>query len=178
MWQAGWVWKERVISFMDADDNTLLVRLAPERMQLAVVDSRPAIEGSELRAFASAVFRAYVGPPLAAELAAAASQLVALEAVLAPAQAAQLAAARRAIEAAQVAMSEPEAAAEPARATSGPAWLDPTANPAAEVSVAKRPRRPRKPRTFRCGEGYLLDWGWRRIAVEPESQRSSCVGER
>ncbi|HEY0189747.1 MAG TPA: hypothetical protein VGC42_01410 [Kofleriaceae bacterium] len=157
--------KERVITFMDADDNTLLVRLAHERVQLAVIDSRPALEGGELRAFASALFRAYVAPPLASQLAEAASQLAALEAGpgLAAAQRAQLAAARRAIEAVQGSLAEAEPA-EPGHQRA-PAWLDPACAPARDPACAPARAKRRKPRTFRASDGELLDWGWTRIAA-------------
>jgi len=167
------------MTFIDADDNTMLVRLGPERLQLAVVDSRPGIEGSELRAFASAVFQAYVGPPLVEQLAAAASQLVEVEAAggLSAEQVTQLAAVRRTLSTVEGALIEPElqpATRSRRNTRRRPAWLDPTMGPAspppavapAEPSepVEPGPQR-RKPRTFRTGEGYLLDWGWKRIAA-------------
>jgi hypothetical protein len=62
---------ERQLTFIDGDENLLLVRLKRDRVQLCVVDSRPELEGDELRAFATALFATYIGGPLAVRLEAA-----------------------------------------------------------------------------------------------------------
>ena len=62
---------ERRLTFIDVDENPLIVCLKDDRVQLLVVDSRPELEAGELRAFAAALFAAYGGAPLAGQLAAA-----------------------------------------------------------------------------------------------------------
>lgn len=59
---------ERQITFIDADDNPLIVLLKHERVQFFVVDSEPELEAAELREFATALFAAYVARPLADRL--------------------------------------------------------------------------------------------------------------
>jgi len=59
---------ERQITFIDADENPLIVRLAHDRAQFFVVDSEPELEAGELRGFATALFAAYVAAPLARRL--------------------------------------------------------------------------------------------------------------
>jgi hypothetical protein len=61
---------DRQITFIDTDDNPLIVRLKEDRAQLVVVDGEPELEAAELRGFATALFAAYVGGPLARRLAA------------------------------------------------------------------------------------------------------------
>lgn len=62
------VMTERQLTFIDADENRLVLWLKEDRVQLCVVDSRPELEAGQLRAFASALFAAYVGGPLVARL--------------------------------------------------------------------------------------------------------------
>lgn len=62
---------ERLLTFIDGDDNRLELWLKPERIQLVVIDSRPELADAELRRFASALFAEYVAGGLAAELEAA-----------------------------------------------------------------------------------------------------------
>lgn len=62
---------ERRLTFIDVDENPLVVCMKEDRVQLLVVDSRPELEAGELRAFAAALFAAYGGAPLAGQLAAA-----------------------------------------------------------------------------------------------------------
>jgi len=62
---------ERRLTFIDVDENPLIVCLKEDRVQLLVVDSRPELEAGELRAFTAALFAAYGGAPLAGQLAAA-----------------------------------------------------------------------------------------------------------
>jgi hypothetical protein len=59
---------ERRLTFIDVDENQLVVWLKEDRIQLVVVDSRPELEAGELRGFAVALFATYVGAPLAARL--------------------------------------------------------------------------------------------------------------
>jgi hypothetical protein len=61
---------DRQLTFIDTDDNPFIVRLKPDRVQLLGVDSEPELEAGELRGFATALFAAYVGGPLARRLAA------------------------------------------------------------------------------------------------------------
>lgn len=60
---------ERLLTFIDVDENRLELWLKPDRIQLVVIDSRPELEAGELRRFAAAVFVEYVGRDLAARLA-------------------------------------------------------------------------------------------------------------
>jgi len=62
---------ERQLTFIDVDENPLIVCMKEDRVQLRVVDSRPELEAGELRAFAAALFAAYGGGALAGQLAAA-----------------------------------------------------------------------------------------------------------
>jgi len=55
---------ERGLRFIDVDENRLELWLEPDRAQLVVVDSRPELEGSELRRFASVLFAEYVARDL------------------------------------------------------------------------------------------------------------------
>ena len=55
---------ERQITFIDVDENPLVVQLKHERVQFFVVDSEPELETDELREFATALFAAYVAGPL------------------------------------------------------------------------------------------------------------------
>src|SRR5215470_7909478 len=59
---------ERRLTFIDADENPLVVWLKEDRIQLFVVDSRPELEANELRGFAVALFATYVGAQLATRL--------------------------------------------------------------------------------------------------------------
>jgi hypothetical protein len=52
---------ERQLTFIDVDENSLVLWLKEDRIQLRVVDSRPELEADELRAFASILFATYVG---------------------------------------------------------------------------------------------------------------------
>lgn len=62
---------ERLLTFIDVDENRLELRLKQDRVQLVVIDSRPELEAGELRRFASVLFAEYVGQDLAARLEAA-----------------------------------------------------------------------------------------------------------
>lgn len=69
--QEGYDMTERRLTFIDTDENPLVVWLKEDRVQLCVVDSRPELEASELRRFVSALFATYVGAQLATRLEAA-----------------------------------------------------------------------------------------------------------
>ncbi|MEO7735206.1 MAG: hypothetical protein ABIY55_29900, partial [Kofleriaceae bacterium] len=68
---------ERQLTFTDLDENPLVVRLMPDRIELAVYDSRPELAAGELRAFVSALFAEYLGPHLVIRLTAARARLLA-----------------------------------------------------------------------------------------------------
>jgi hypothetical protein len=59
---------ERRLTFIDVDENPLVVWLKDDRIQLSVIDSRPELEAGELRRFAVALFATYVGAQLATRL--------------------------------------------------------------------------------------------------------------
>jgi hypothetical protein len=59
---------ERRLTFIDVDENPLVVWLKEDRIQLSVVDSRPELEAGELRGFVVALFATYVGAQLATRL--------------------------------------------------------------------------------------------------------------
>jgi hypothetical protein len=153
--------KERLITFIDTDENTLLVRLKHERVQLAVVDSRPELEGNELRGFATALFKTYVAAPLIDRLDDAHGKLAALRGKLAALEggAALLAAlddSVRSIDEVKRAMSAPIVEAKP----------DP--KPPLIPDYTPIGRRKKAHRRHRAGEGPLLGWGWRRMADDDE----------
>lgn len=66
---------DRQITFIDTDENPLVVHLKDDRIQLVVYDSRPELEANELRGLATALFAAYVGGGLAQRLGAASGRL-------------------------------------------------------------------------------------------------------
>jgi hypothetical protein len=66
---------ERLLTFIDVDENRLELWLKPDRVQLVVIDSRPELEAGELRRFASVLFAEYVARDLADRLAAARGRL-------------------------------------------------------------------------------------------------------
>ncbi|HEX2688988.1 MAG TPA: hypothetical protein VHN14_20335 [Kofleriaceae bacterium] len=59
---------ERRLTFIDVDENPLVVWLKEDRIQLSVIDSRPELEAGELRGFVVALFATYVGAQLATRL--------------------------------------------------------------------------------------------------------------
>jgi hypothetical protein len=67
---------ERQLTLIDVDENPFVVRLKEDRIQLAVIDCRPELEASELRALASVLFAVYCGAPLVGRLDAARARLV------------------------------------------------------------------------------------------------------
>jgi hypothetical protein len=66
---------ERLLTFIDVDENRLELWLKPDRVQLVVIDSRPELEAGELRRFASVLFAEYVARGLADPLAVARGRL-------------------------------------------------------------------------------------------------------
>ena len=59
---------ERQLTFIDVDENSLVLWLKEDRVQLRVVDSRPELEAGELRAFASVLFAGEFTAPVVAFL--------------------------------------------------------------------------------------------------------------
>jgi len=168
---------ERQLTFIDVDENSLVLWLKEDRVQLRVVDSRPELEADELRAFAAILFATYVGPPLAARLEAARAQLDGVRARLASSGAGELTAevaemerSLRAIEDVAAAIAgvrkvvAPPSASERCAAPAAPAAPAPAASaaPAARgATSAGAPRRSRKSgRGTRASEGELPGWGW------------------
>jgi hypothetical protein len=145
---------ERQLTFIDVDENSLVLWLKEDRIQLRVVDSRPELEADELRAFASILFATYVGSPLAARLEAARAQLDGVRARLASGDAGE-----RAAEVAEIERSL-RAIEDVAAVIAGVRKLAPP--PPAPAPTASAPaRRPRKSsRGRRASEGESLDWGW------------------
>jgi len=149
---------ERQITFIDVDENPLVVWLKQDRVQLFVVDSEPELESTELRAFATALFAAYVGGPLAQRLEAARAKIDDVRETLATTGGARelvaaldgslrvIADARDAITAASLAVAPSAGRARPPEPT-------PLVSGAAS-------RRRKSTRGQRAGEGPLLGWGW------------------
>jgi hypothetical protein len=142
---------ERQLTFIDVDENSLVLWLKEDRVQLRVVDSRPELEADELRAFASILFATYVGPPLAARLEAARAQLDGVRARLASGDAGE-----RAAEVADIEHSL-RAIEDVAAVIAGVRKLAPPAATAASAP-ARRPRKSGRGR--RAGEGDPPEWGW------------------
>lgn len=67
---------ERQLTLIDVDENPFVVRFKEDRIQLAVIDCRPELEASELRALAAVLFAVYCGAPLIGRLDAARTRLV------------------------------------------------------------------------------------------------------
>lgn len=145
---------ERQITFIDVDENPLIVHLAKDRIQLFVVDSEPGLEGGELRGFAVALFAAYVGGPLVQRLRAAREQIDGVRGALAATGAhhlvAELDGSLRAITDATEAMTAAVTAVAP-----GSGEPEVTDEPALRIERGKSTRGPR------AGDGgALLGWGW------------------
>jgi len=156
---------ERQLTFIDVDENSLVLWLKEDRVQLRVVDSRPELEAGELRAFASVLFAAYVGGPLAARLEAACAQLAAVSDQLAASGAEAQAAA---MTGPLGAIREVAAAFAGVRAAIAPAPGKAPAPAASRPAPARAPARPRKRRGHRAGEGDPPAWGWTRAGTRAE----------
>ncbi|HEX4417016.1 MAG TPA: hypothetical protein VH165_03910 [Kofleriaceae bacterium] len=153
-----------MIAFTDVDENTLVVRLRDERIQLSVVDSRPELEGGELRGFATALFNTYAAAPLVEQLADARGKLAALRgklAKLAPeeeegaALVAGLEDALRSVDAVRRVLSAPVTEARPRKPPPIPDYTP--------IGRRKRTRR------FRASESPGMGWGWRPLPDDDAS---------
>jgi hypothetical protein len=167
---------ERRITFIDADENPLVVWLKDDRVQLFVVDSEPELAAGELRGFALALFATYVGPALTTRLASARTNLGGVRDALVAAGAADaliaaLDGSLRALEDVEQGLTAAGAAIAPDPAPVTPPWPPwPTEpreppglpGPAVRSMVTARSgdRKPTRPR--RAREAELLGWGWRR----------------
>lgn len=152
---------ERQLTFIDVDENSLVLWLKEDRVQLRVVDSRPELEADELRAFAAVLFATYVGPPLAARLEVARAQLDGVRTRLASSGAGELVAEVSEIERSLRAIEDVAAAISGVRklAAAPACGSRPAAPPAPPAPIAPQPR-PRKRRATRAGEGDVQGWGW------------------
>lgn len=163
--------EDRQLTFIDTDENSLVLWLKEDRVQLRVVDSRPELEADELRAFASVLFAAYVGGPLAARIEAACAQLAGVRDQLAASgaseQAAAMAGSLRAISEVAAAIAGVRKAVEPAPEPPQAPSPSPSRSRAASASAsasgpARALGRGRKSRGGRAAEGESLTWGWAR----------------
>jgi len=156
---------DRRITFIDVDENPLVVWLKDDRVQLFVVDSEPELAGAELRGFALVLFAAYVGTTLTTRLASARKKIGGVrDQLAATAGADELLAALdgslSAIEDVAQVMTAVEAAIAPGPE---PAMPEPEATMRALYTANGRRRKPT--RAKRAGEaGVLLGWGWARHA--------------
>jgi hypothetical protein len=161
---------DRRITFIDVDENPLVVWLKDDRVQLFVVDSEPELEAGELRGFALALFATYVGDALATRLASARQQIGGVRDALAAAGAADalvaaLDASLRAIEDVHQGMTAAGAAIAPDPAPATPPWPERPPGPSRSTmssvfTTAGRLRKPTRAKPAR--EGELLGWGWGR----------------
>lgn len=142
---------ERQITFIDTDENKLIVRLKEARVQLSVVDSEPELEGRELCAFATALFAAYVGVPLSERLARSCSAVAAVQSKLVARGQHELAAA---LDEAMHAVTEVADAMTAATTAVAP-------DPAPRAYRYKVPV-PSKSKRGHLGEEPMLRWGWAR----------------
>jgi hypothetical protein len=145
---------ERQITFIDTDENPLIVQLKHERVQLFVVDSEPELEACELREFATALFAAYVAGPLARRLEAAHAKIDQVREHLAATGAADELIA--ALDGSLAAIGDVRDAITAERAGLAP---DGGGEVISAVTVSGRRRKPT--RGTRAGErGGRLGWGW------------------
>ena len=151
---------ERQLTFIDVDENSLVLWLKEDRVQLRVVDSRPELEADELRAFAAVLFATYVGPPLAARLEAARAQLDGVRARLLSGDAGELVAEVAEMERSLRAIEDVAAVITGVRKLAAPpCGPEQPAPPAPPAPIAPAPR-PRKRRSLRAEEGDPPGWGW------------------
>lgn len=174
---------DRRITFIDVDENPLVVSLKDDRVQLFVVDSEPELAASELRGFALALFATYVGPALTTRLASARTNLGGVRDALVAAGAADAVLAAldgslRTIEDVERGLTMAGAATAPDPAPVTPPWPpwptrppDPPgpSGPAVRsmLTIGRGDRKPTRPR--RAREDELLGWGWRRDRSDDES---------
>lgn len=159
---------DRRITFIDADENPLVVWLKQDRVQLFVVDSEPELEGAELRGFALALFVTYVGAALTTRLEAARKKIGGVRDKLAATGGADellaaLDGSLSAIEDVARVMTMVETAIAPGRAQEAPPDPPPP-GPGVRSSYKTRLGKPTRPK--RAGEGGgLRGWGWARHAA-------------
>jgi hypothetical protein len=159
---------DRHITFIDGDDNPLVVWLKEDCIQLSVIDSRPELSGLELYGLATALFAAYVGGSLAGRLDGARKKLDAVRDQLAAAggfrdlvaaldgSLAAVAAVRDAMVAATEAVA-PAPEAKPARSSRSRR----ARGAADEAAAPSSPVRRRRNRGDRAGERpRSVGWGW------------------
>lgn len=160
---------ERQITFIDVDENPLVVQLKHDRVQFFVVDSEPELEAAELREFATALFAAYVAGPLARRLEAAHAKIDHVREHLATAGGADELVA--ALDGSLLAVDDVRDAIVRVRAGMAPAGEPALPGEAAVISAVTVTGRRRKPtRGKRAGEcDGLVDWGWRRDDDDPSS---------
>jgi hypothetical protein len=167
---------DRRITFIDADENPLVVCLKDDRVQLFVVDSEPELAAGELRGFALALFATYIGPAVTTRLASARTNLCGVRDALVAAGAtdalvAALDGSLRALEDVEQGLTAAGAAVAPEPAPITPPWppwpMDPPGPPElpgpavrSMVTARSADRKPTRPR--RAREAELLGWGWRR----------------
>jgi hypothetical protein len=160
---------ERQITFIDADENPLIVRLSHDRAQFFVVDSEPELEAEELRGFATALFAAYVAGPLARRLASAHDKIDRVREHLAATGAADELIA--ALDGSVAAIDDVRDAITATGATRSPAGELGMYGEAPVISAVTVSGRRRKPtRGKRVGEcDGQLGWGWVRGDADPDS---------
>jgi hypothetical protein len=160
---------ERQITFIDVDENPLIVHLKDDRVQFFVVDSEPELEAAELREFAKAVFAAYVAGPLAKRLASAHDKIDRVREHLAATGAAEELIA--ALDGSLAAVDDVRDAITSARAGASPVGEPDTDAEAPVISAVTVSGRRRKPtRARRLGErAGNLGWGWVRERDDPSS---------
>ncbi len=167
---------ERDLTFIDLDENPLVVRLKRDRIELSVYDSHPELAAGELRAFASALFAEYVGPHLVIRVVAARARLLAARDAHAAgahevSQLAALDGALRALDDVTRVMTEAGAIEDPKLP---PLPLTPVELPAyAPLGGPRRAKRAR--RVPRAEEGALPSWGWRQAIAEPDYDPASSI---
>jgi hypothetical protein len=158
---------ERQITFIDMDENPLIVQLKDDRVQFFVMDSEPELEAAELREFAKAVFAAYVAGPLAKRLASAHDKIDRVREHLAATGAAEELIA--ALDGSLAAVDDVRDAITSARAGSSPA-ADPDAEAPVISAVTVSGRRRKPTRARRLGErAGNIGWGWVRERDDPSS---------
>jgi hypothetical protein len=151
---------ERQITFIDVDENPLIVRLKHDRVQFFVVDSEPELEAAELREFATALFATYVAGPLARRLEAAHAKIDQVREHLATTGGADELVA--ALDGSLLAVDDVRDAIMAVRVSMVPVGASDQHAEAPVISAVTVTGRPRKPtRGKRVGEcDGLVGWGW------------------
>jgi hypothetical protein len=147
---------ERGLRFIDVDENRLELWLEPDRVQLVVMDSRPELEGNELRRFASVLFAEYVARDLSDRLGAARLRLQEARDRAGDDLTGALDGALHAIDELTAAITVPDPAPDPDPAAPQMPAPGPSA---ADTTPGHRPYRPLKyVRGKRAGEPSRLGW--------------------